>query len=65
MKKSRSMRAGVAEFLPKYEKLDKNNIQEVLRREVGNVFVHVLEDAGVYKCTPEGRDSFMRFINTL
>ena len=55
----------VAEFLPKYEKLDKDNIQEVLRREVGNVFVHVLEDAGVYKCTPEGRDAFMRFINTL
>ena len=57
--------AWVAEFLPKYEKLDKDNIQEVLRREVGNVFVHVLEDAGVYKCTPEGRDAFMRFINTL
>ena len=57
--------AWVAEFLPKYEKLDKDNIQEVLRKEVGNVFVHVLEDAGVYKCTPEGRDAFMRFINTL
>ena len=42
--------AWVAEFLPKYEKLDKDNIQEVLRKEVGNVFVHVLEDAGVYKC---------------
>ena len=45
--------------------LDKDNIQEVLRKEVGNVFVHVLEDAGVYKCTPEGREAFMRFINTL
>ena len=57
--------AWVAEFLPKYEKLDKDNIQDVLRKEVGNVFVHVLEDAGVYKCTPEGRDAFMRFISTL
>ena len=57
--------AWVAEFLPKYEKLDKDNIQEVLRREVGNVFVHVLEDAGVYKCTPEGREAFGRFIKTL
>ncbi len=27
--------------------------------------VHVLEDAGVYKCTPEGREAFMRFIETL
>ena len=57
--------AWVAEFLPKYDNLDKDNIQDVLRKEVGNVFVHVLEDAGVYKCTPEGRDAFMRFINTL
>ena len=57
--------AWVAEFLPKYEKLDKDNIQDVLRKEVGNVFVHVLEDAGVYKCTPKGRDAFMRFVHTL
>ena len=55
----------VAEFLPKYEHLDKENIQEVLRKEVGNVFVHVLEDAGVYKCTPEGRTAFMKFIDKL
>ena len=27
--------------------------------------LHVLEDAGVYKCTPEGREAFMRFIRTL
>ena len=45
--------------------LDKDNIQDVLRKEVGNVFVHVLEDAGVYKCTPKGRDAFMRFVHTL
>lgn len=57
--------AWVAEFLPKYEKLDKDNIQDILRLEVGKVFVHVLEDAGVYKCTEEGRAAFMRFIETL
>ena len=34
-------------------------------KEIGNVFIHVLEDAGVYKCTPEGREAFMRFIRTL
>ena len=55
----------VAEVLPKYENLDKDNIQDVLRQEVGHVFVHVLEDAGVYKCTPEGREAFMRFIDNL
>ena len=26
---------------------------------------NVLEDAGVYKCTEEGREAFMRFIQTL
>lgn len=57
--------AWVAEVLPKYKNLDKDNIQDVLRQEVGHVFVHVLEDAGVYKCTPEGREAFMRFIDNL
>ena len=52
-------------FLPKYDNLNKDNIQDVLQKEVGEVFVHVLEDAGVYKCTPEGRAAFMRFIETL
>ena len=52
-------------FLPKYDHLNKDNIEEILHKEVGNVFVHVLEDAGVYKCTPEGRKAFMRFIATL
>ena len=27
--------------------------------------VHVLEDAGVYKCTPKGREDFMRFVDSL
>ena len=55
----------VKEFLPKYDHLDKDNIEEVLHKEVGNVFVHVLEDAGDYKCTGEGRAAFMRFIENL
>ena len=33
--------------------------------EVGIVFTQVLEDAGVFKCTPEGREAFKRFIATL
>ena len=38
---------------------------DILQEEVGQVFVHVLEDAGVYKCTPEGREAFRRFIKAL
>ena len=39
-----------------------DNAEELLRREVGAVFAAVLEHAGVYKCTPEGREAFLRFI---
>ncbi|MGN1378122.1 MAG: UDP-glucose--hexose-1-phosphate uridylyltransferase [Dorea sp.] len=52
-------------FLPKYQKITEENVMDILKEEVGITFVHVLEDAGVYKCTPEGREAFMRFINTL
>ena len=38
------------------------NIQEILNYEIGKTFEGVLEDAGVYKCTEEGRAAFMRFI---
>ena len=57
--------AWVSEFLPKYPDINKDNIHGILEKEIGNVFIHVLEDAGVYKCTPEGREAFMRFIQTL
>lgn len=55
----------VEEFKPKYENITKENVVDILKKEIGNVFVQVLEDAGVYKCTPEGREAFERFINTL
>ena len=45
--------------------LSKDNVDEILKEEIGHVFVHVLEDAGVYKCTDEGRATFRRFIATL
>lgn len=42
-----------------------DNVDAILEEEVGKVFVRVLEDAGVYKCTSEGREAFDRFINSL
>lgn len=36
---------------------------EAVRREIGLVFSHVLEDAGVFKQTAEGGKAFMRFLN--
>lgn len=55
----------VEEFLPKYEKITKDNVMEILQDEVGHVFANVLEDAGVYKRTEAGREAFGRFIETL
>lgn len=51
----------VAEFLPKYESVTEENVMDILKAEVGHVFAQVLEDAGVYKRTEEGRAAFERF----
>ncbi len=53
------------EFLPKYDMIDESNIEEILHKEIGFVFMQVLEDAGVYKRTEEGQAAFMRFVETL
>lgn len=37
----------------------------ILKDEIANVFVRVLEDAGVYKDTPAGKDGFNRFIQSV
>ena len=38
---------------------------DILKYEIGQVFVQVLEDAGVYKTDAAGREAFARFIKTL
>lgn len=55
----------VKTFLTKYDSITRENVMDVLQEEVGIVFTHVLEDAGVYKCTEEGRKAFKRFIEVL
>lgn len=55
----------VDEFLPRHPELNSENVMDILKEEVGKVFVGVLEDAGVYKCTEEGRSAFAKFMETL
>ena len=50
-------------FLPKYDKITEENVMDILHEEIGLAFNAVLQDAGVYKCTAEGREAFERFIN--
>lgn len=53
------------EFLPDYPVISEDNIDEILRKEIGKIFCRVLEHAGVYKRTREGQEAFDRFILTL
>ena len=55
----------VEEFSVKYDKIDEENIDTVIEKEIGLVFMQVLEDAGVYKRTAEGQEAFDRFIKSL
>ena len=56
----------VDEFLPQYAgKINAENIDKILRDEVGKVFVGVLEDAGVFKNDAKGREYFKRFTDSL
>ncbi len=55
----------VEEFLPRYEKVDASNIDGILEKEIGLVFMEVLEDSGVYKRTGEGQEAFDRFVRQL
>ena len=55
----------VEEFMPRYEMIDASNIDGIIEKEIGLVFMEVLEDAGVYKRTPQGQEAFDRFLQSL
>ncbi len=40
-----------------------DNVENILKTEIGRVFERVLEDAGVYKRDEQGKAAFLRFIN--
>ena len=54
-----------AEELKQNYEFTRENAMDILKKETGKVFVQVLEDAGVYKCSKEGREAFARFITYL
>jgi UDPglucose--hexose-1-phosphate uridylyltransferase len=41
------------------------NTEDILKQEIGKVFQRVLEDAGVYKRTDEGKAAFIRFTDSV
>ena len=56
--------AWVNSFASKYQ-ISCSNVGEILQKEIGRTFEEVLEDAGVYKCTKDGRQAFLRFAKTV
>ncbi len=57
-----------AEWLSELKKeyvFTKENAFDIILKETGKVFAKVLEDAGVYKNTPEGKTAFIDFIDTV
>jgi len=42
-----------------------DNVEDIIKAEIGKTFVRVLEDAGVYKRTPEGKAAFLRFCQSV
>ena len=64
----------VEELLPKYGftagsglegEITPEKLHEIIQTEIGLVFKEVLLDAGVYKCTEEGRKAFQKFVDTV
>ncbi len=49
----------------KYSLINEENIDQILRKEIGMAFLQVLEDAGVYKRNAAGQAAFDRFIRTI
>ena len=51
----------VEELKSKYAFTEENAL-DIILQETGKVFAEVLEDAGVYKNTQEGKEAFLRFV---
>ncbi len=51
-------------FAPNYT-ITTENALEIVQKETGLVFAKVLEHAGVYKRTAEGKAAFLRFLNAV
>ena len=51
------------EELKKQDTFTEDNALDIILQETGKVFAGVLEDAGVYKNTPEGKAAFQKFVD--
>ena len=52
-------------FAVNYSEITVENAMDIIKAEVGKVFATVLEHAGVFKRTAEGKEAFLKFIKTV
>lgn len=53
------------EIKEKDEKITDENVDSIVDKAVGEVFLQVLKDAGVFKQDEAGQEAFLRFVGTL
>ena len=53
------------EIKEKYSDINKSNVDEILKKEIGIVFSKVLEHAGVFKRNEEGKAAFLKFAGSI
>lgn len=53
------------EIKAKYDSITAENVHDIVLQETGLVFKTVLEHAGVYKVTEDGRNAFVRFLDSV
>ena len=58
-------KAWAEEIKAKHTNINKENVDDILKLEVGDVFKRVLEDAGVYKRDEKGQKAFRKFIESV
>ena len=50
------------EFVARHPEFNTETADDIIRHEIGQVFAQVLECAGVYKCSKEGRTALKKFL---
>ena len=55
----------VDEFIGNYDNVNADSITDILHTEVGKVFATVLEHAGVFKRDENGKEAFIRFVESV
>lgn len=63
--KTASHKEWAQDVMKNHPEINSDNVDDILKQEVGAVFVEVLRHAGVYKCDEDGRRAFDKFMSEI